>query len=175
MSRKLLGFSMSKYSNEFKLIIVNEWLVGQNGLKKLAKKYNIPTFRSIVEWRDEYLVTGSIGSKSHKSYSPEFKITVLNYLETHSQSEASRYFAVFPSTTIANWLRTYRKFGYNGLKPKPKGRQPTMGRKRIHPLTPEQQELTDLKQENYQLKMKVAILEKLKALVDQRTEKNKRQ
>ncbi|OQJ74583.1 hypothetical protein BMS83_09530, partial [Leuconostoc pseudomesenteroides] len=58
---------MSKYSNEFKLIIVNEWLVGQNGLKKLAKKYNIPTFRSIVEWRDEYLVTGSIGSKSHKS------------------------------------------------------------------------------------------------------------
>ena len=86
-----------------------------------------------------------------------------------------RYFAVFPSTTIANWLRTYRKFGYNGLKPKPKGRQPTMGRKRIHPLTPEQQELADLKQENYQLKMKVAILEKLKALVDQRTEKNKRQ
>ncbi|CCJ66243.1 hypothetical protein Q5C_09425 [Leuconostoc pseudomesenteroides 4882] len=50
-----------------------------------------------------------------------------------------------------------------------------MGRKRIHPLTPEQQELADLKQENYQLKMKVAILEKLKALVDQRTEKNKRQ
>ncbi|OQJ70090.1 transposase, partial [Leuconostoc pseudomesenteroides] len=45
----------------------------------------------------------------------------------------------------------------------------------FHPLTPEQQELADLKQENYQLKMKVAILEKLKALVDQRTEKNKRQ
>lgn len=50
-----------------------------------------------------------------------------------------------------------------------------MGRKRIHLLTPEQQELADLKQENYQLKMKVAILEKLKALLDQRTEKNKRQ
>ncbi|MEX0380693.1 hypothetical protein AB3K25_05260 [Leuconostoc sp. MS02] len=50
-----------------------------------------------------------------------------------------------------------------------------MGRKHIQPLTPEQQELADLKQENYQLKMKVAILEKLKALVDQRTEKNKRQ
>lgn len=50
-----------------------------------------------------------------------------------------------------------------------------MGRKRIHPLTPEQQELADLKQENYQLKRKVAIFETLKALVDQRTEKNKRQ
>ena len=74
---------MSKYSNEFKLIIVNEWLVGQNGLKKLAKKNNIPSFRSIVKWHDEYLVTGSIGSNSHKSYSPDFKMTVLNYLETH--------------------------------------------------------------------------------------------
>lgn len=61
------------------------------------------------------------------------------------------------------------------VKPKPKGRQPTMGRKRIHPLTPEQQELADLKQENYQLKMENAVLKKLKALVDQRTEKNKRQ
>lgn len=166
---------MSKYSNEFKLMVVKEWLSGQNSLTELVKKYAINNDHAIREWRDEYLVTGSIGSKSHKFYSPEFKITVLNYLETHSQSEAARYFAVFPSTTIANWLRTYRKFGYNGLKPKPKGRQPTMGRKRIHPLTPEQQELADLKQENYQLKMKVAILEKLKALVDQRTEKNKRQ
>ena len=103
---------MSKYSNEFKLMIVNERLVGQNGLKKLAKKYNIPSFRSIVQWRDEYLVTGSIGSNSHKSYLADFKMAVLNYLEKHSQSEAARYFAVFPSTTIANWLSTYRKFGY---------------------------------------------------------------
>jgi len=54
-------------------------------------------------------------------------------------------------------IRLLSRYG-NGLKPKPKGRQPTMGRKRIHPLTPEQQELADLRQENYQLKMKVAIL-----------------
>ncbi|ADG40675.1 hypothetical protein LKI_05670 [Leuconostoc kimchii IMSNU 11154] len=33
-----------------------------------------------------------------------------------------------------------------------------MGRKRIQPLTPEQQELADLKQENYQLKMENAVL-----------------
>ncbi|WP_224143490.1 helix-turn-helix domain-containing protein, partial [Leuconostoc gasicomitatum] len=173
--RKLLGFSMSKYSNEFKLMVVKEWLSGQNSLIELVKKYAINNDHAIREWRDEYLVTGSIGFKNQKTYSADFKMTVLNYLETHSQSEAARYFAVFPSTTIANWLRTYRKFGYNGLKPKPKGRQPTMGRKRIHPLTPEQQELADLKQENHQLEMENAVLKKLKALVDQRTEKNKRQ
>lgn len=89
-------------------------------------------------------------------------MTVLNYLETHSHSETARHFAVFPGTTIANWLRAYRIFGYTGLKSKPKSRQPIMGRKRIHPLTLEQQEPADLKQENYQLRM------------DQRTEKNKR-
>ena len=33
-----------------------------------------------------------------------------------------------------------------------------MGRKRIRPLTPEQQELADLKQENYQLSMENAVL-----------------
>ena len=149
---------MSKYSNEFKLMVVKEWLSGQNSLPELVKKYAINNDHAIREWRDEYLVTDSIGSKNHKSYSPEFKMTVLNYLETHSHSEAARHFAVFPSTTIGNWLRSYRIFGYNGLKPKPKGRQRTMGRKRIHPLTPEQQELADLKQENHQLEMENAVL-----------------
>ncbi|CAM3212217.1 helix-turn-helix domain-containing protein [Leuconostoc rapi] len=167
---------MSKYSNEFKLMVVKEWLSGGTmGTPALAKKYTISSPALLAQWRDEYLITGSIGSKNNKFYSPDFKITVLNYLKTHSLSEAACHFAIFPSTTIANWLRAYRIFGYTGLKPKPKGRPPTMGRKRIHPLTPAQQELADLKQENYQLKMKVAILEKLKALVDQRTEKNKRQ
>ena len=167
---------MSKYSNEFKLMVVKTWLSGAKSSTELVKKYGIGSHHMIHEWRDEYFVTGSIGSTNYKTYTPEFKIKVINYyfLE-HSYSETACHFAVFPSTTIANWLRTYRKFGYNGLKPKPKGRQPTMGRKRIQPLTPEQQELADLKQENYQLKMKVAILEKLKALVAQRTEKNKRQ
>ncbi|WP_224148107.1 hypothetical protein [Leuconostoc gelidum] len=36
-------------------------------------------------------------------------MAVLNYLETHSLSQSARHFAVFPSTTIANWLRI---FGY---------------------------------------------------------------
>ncbi|ADG40674.1 MULTISPECIES: helix-turn-helix domain-containing protein [Leuconostoc] len=57
-------------------------------------------------------MAGSIGFQNQKTYSPDFKMTVLSYLETHSQSEAARYFAVFPSTTSANWLRMYRKFGY---------------------------------------------------------------
>lgn len=156
-------------------MVVKEWLAGVMGKHTLAKKFKVSSPALLTRWRDEYEITGSIGSTHQKTYSPEFKLTVLNYLETHSQYETSRHFAVFPSTTIANWLRTYRIFGYNGLKPKPKGRPPTMGRKRIHPLTPEQQELADLKQENYQLKMENAVLKKLKALVDQRTEKNKRQ
>lgn len=49
-----------------------------------------------------------------------------------------------------------------------------MACKHIHPLTPEQKEIAYLKQKNYKLKMEVKLLEKLKALVDQQTEKNKR-
>lgn len=32
---------MSKYSNEFKLMVVKEWLSGQNSLTELVKKYAI--------------------------------------------------------------------------------------------------------------------------------------
>ncbi|CBL92465.1 hypothetical protein GCM10025878_00550 [Leuconostoc gasicomitatum] len=150
---------MSKYSNEFKLMVVKEWLSGAKGSTELVQKYGIGSDYMIREWRDEYFLTGSIGSTNHKTYTPEFKMQVINYyLSGHSCSETSRHFAVFPGTTIANWLSAYRIFGYNGLKPKPKGRQPTMGRKRIRPLTPEQQELADLKQENYQLSMENAVL-----------------
>ncbi|MDI6552644.1 transposase [Leuconostoc falkenbergense] len=103
---------MSKYSNEFKLKVVKEWLSGQTSLDALVKKYFLSDNSTIREWRDEYLVTGSIGSTGHRVYSPEFKISTLNYLETHSRSETARHFAIFPSTTIANWLSKYRKFGY---------------------------------------------------------------
>ena len=140
-------------------MVVKEWLSGAKGSTELVQKYGIGSDYMIREWRDEYFLTGSIGSTNHKTYTPEFKMQVINYyLSGHSCSETSRHFAVFPGTTIANWLSAYRIFGYNGLKPKPKGRQPTMGRKRIRPLTPEQQELADLKQENYQLSMENAVL-----------------
>ncbi|WP_089896547.1 helix-turn-helix domain-containing protein, partial [Leuconostoc inhae] len=121
---------MSKYSYEFKLMVVKEWLSGAKGSTELVQKYGIGSDYMIREWRDEYFLTGSIGSTNHKTYTPEFKMQVINYyLSGHSCSETSRHFAVFPGTTIANWLSAYRIFGYNGLKPKPKGRQPTMGRK----------------------------------------------
>ncbi|MDN2450508.1 transposase, partial [Leuconostoc sp. UCMA20149] len=77
---------MSKYSNAFKLTVVKEWLSGQTGLRTLIKKYDIKSNQAISEWRDEFLITGSIGSKNHRVYSPEFKMTVLNYRVTHSQT-----------------------------------------------------------------------------------------
>lgn len=105
---------MSKYSNEFKLMVIKEYLSGTIGQAALTKKYKIATPALLARWHDEYLMTGSIGATGHRIYSPEFKMAVLNYLdlETHSHSVAARHFAVFPSTTIVNWLRTYRKFGY---------------------------------------------------------------
>ncbi|WP_223321794.1 transposase [Leuconostoc mesenteroides] len=103
---------MSKYSNEFKLMIIKEYLSGTIGQAALTKKYKIATFALLARWHDEYLVTGSIGATGHRIYSPEFEMVVLNYLETHSHSETARHFAVFPSTTIGNWLSAYRKFGH---------------------------------------------------------------
>lgn len=93
---------MSKYANKFKIIVVKEWLSATMGEAALAKKYKILSPALLEQWPNEYLMTGLIGSKNNKSYSPNFKMTVLNYLETHSLSEESLDFAIFPRTTIAN-------------------------------------------------------------------------
>ncbi len=45
---------MAKYSDEFKLKVVKEYLTGKIGLKRLAKKYSIPSTTAIRTWEAAY-------------------------------------------------------------------------------------------------------------------------
>ncbi|HCJ96886.1 MAG TPA: hypothetical protein DHV76_07535 [Ruminococcaceae bacterium] len=42
-----VGFFMAKYSYEFKLKVVHEYINGEGGYKCLAKKHNIPSYTQI--------------------------------------------------------------------------------------------------------------------------------
>ncbi|WP_416337259.1 transposase [Enterococcus thailandicus] len=67
---------------------------------------------------------------------------------------------------IANWLRTYRKLGIDGLF-KQKGRPPIMPKKKpneTHPLPCEQSQLDKLEKENRMLKIENAYLKELRRL-----------
>ncbi|EPN5973905.1 IS3 family transposase, partial [Enterococcus faecalis] len=67
---------------------------------------------------------------------------------------------------IANWLRTYQKFGIEGLS-KQKGRPPTMSKKKRNepqPLPSERSQVEKLEKENRMLKIENAYLKELRRL-----------
>lgn len=80
---------MTKYSDEFKLKIVKEYLDGPLGYKLLAKKNNKPSESNIRSWVKAYQAFGLEGLQKKRSkqiYSVQFKLDVLNFLETTGAS-----------------------------------------------------------------------------------------
>ena len=75
----ILGvFYMVKYSEEFKLKIIKEYLKGSLGYKLLAKKYQIPHESSIKSWVRNYKEYGLTGISTRPSpvvYTVQFKLT----------------------------------------------------------------------------------------------------
>ena len=66
------GLLMAKYSAEFKLNIVKEYLNGHLGFKTLAKKHNIANSNLIMDWVRNYHTMGDEGlqrSRKNKTYS----------------------------------------------------------------------------------------------------------
>lgn len=51
-----------KYSDEFKLQVVKEYLTGDLGCRLLAKKYNLPSKNYIFHWRDQLIKKGLLDS-----------------------------------------------------------------------------------------------------------------
>lgn len=116
---------MAKYSPEFKLRIVNEYLQATLGYRSLAKKYQIPSQSQIETWVRQYKQEGKNGlqPKEKQVYTGEFKLNVLNYIKTTgaSYSQTAIHFGISDIGTIANWNATFLKGGVEALL-KPKGR-----------------------------------------------------
>ncbi|WP_170140761.1 helix-turn-helix domain-containing protein [Oceanobacillus arenosus] len=62
---------MAKYSEEFKMKIVTEYLQGNFGYVSLAKKYNISSTNRIYEWVRAYKSQGMDGLKRRKTKKDE--------------------------------------------------------------------------------------------------------
>ena len=124
---------MAKYSTEFKIKLVKEYLEGKIGYRELAKKYNIPNKCAIQTWVSAYKSQGYDGlkvSRRNNNYSLEFKLNVVNlYLtgEMSYQSLANNLKINNPSI-ITRWVNEYRKKGIEGLKPKKRGRPSKMAK-----------------------------------------------
>lgn len=159
---------MAKYSDEFKLTIVEEYLKGPLGYKLLAKKYDLPDHTSIQNWTKAYKSFGKEGlyrKHTKKVYTVQFKLNVLNFKKQTGASyrDIAIEFNMNNPSLIANWNKTFITKGIEGLKSK--GR-PSMSRNENLKQSKQDKEISReklLEREIEQLRLEVAYLKKLKA------------
>lgn len=102
-----------------------------------------------------------VGLPMNRAFPFEIKREVVRrFLAGETKVALAQEFGVASPATVAAWVRIYRREGEDGLRPKPKGRPP----RDPEAPAPELTELERLQQENEYLRVKVAYLEKLKAL-----------
>ncbi|MFD1707009.1 helix-turn-helix domain-containing protein [Siminovitchia sediminis] len=161
---------MAKYSDEFKLKVVKEYLEGPLGYKLLAKKYGIPSKAPIERWVKSYKVFGLEGIRTRRSkevYSVQFKPSVLNFMKETGASyqDTAIEFKMNNPSLIANWNRIFLEEGIEGFVAKPKGRTPMSKNKKPKTLKQEKalSREEQLERENELLRLENAYLKKLKA------------
>ena len=167
---------MLKYTKEFKIKLVLEYLSGESGgYENVAKKYNVP-YSTLRNWVDKYNSGGfdNLTKKlKNNKFTSEFKLSVIQYRQINNISfrQTAEHFNISNGSIICNWQRAYRQRGLSGLEDnrgKPK-KNMTKSNKKSKLNTPinesEREELIRLREENRLLKMKIIYEKKLQALL----------
>ena len=162
---------MAKLTYEDKKEIVRLYDEEHLGCSSIAKKYNVTqsTVQKIVQ---KYHIHGEESLRKHKnkSYSPEFKMDVINRA---LNGEAKFSLAIeynITETQINSWLKNYEELGYDGLVNKTRGRPPAMKKESKKPIDPNDKDaiIREKDARIEELEAEVAALKKLRALVLQR-------
>ena len=178
---------MPKYTKEFKIKLVLEYLSGESGgLKSIAKIYNIPK-NTLELWINQYKSKGvdSLSKKlKNNKFTSEFKLSVIQYRQINNTSlrETAERFNLVNGSMVYRWEKAYRERGLSGLednRERPK-KDMTKSNKKPKNNTPinesEREELIRLREENRLLKMKIIYEKKLQALLlEEEAEARKRQ
>lgn len=125
---------MAKYSYEFKLKVVQEYLNGEGSCNYLCNKYNISAHSRLQEWVAVYKKFGNYGlthSRKNSNYSFQFKLHMVElYLSSEvSYQELALSQGICTPTSLAKWVNDFRNSGPDALRPKKKGRKKTLGTK----------------------------------------------
>ena len=178
---------MPKYTKEFKIKLVMEYLSGESGGSPMvAKKYGIPE-SSLQNWIIKYQSGGfdNLSKKQNKDkFTSEFKLSVIQYRQINNISfrQTAEHFNISNKSIICNRERAYRQRGLSGLEDN-RGRprkNMTKLNKKSKLNTPinesEREELIRLREENRLLKMKIIYEKKLQALLlEEEAEARKKQ
>ena len=163
---------MSKYTTQFKLSVVQQYLVGEAGIKTIASKNSIDQamFRRWVALFRQHGESGLTPKYSH--YDAAFKLSVLQHMwDNHlSQKETAAYFAIRSPGCLTQWATQYRAGGIAALEPAAKGRKKspmpaTENNATPAPIDDETRSREELIAENQRLRLEVAYIKKYNALV----------
>ena len=157
----------AKYSEEFKLKVVQEYLNGPFGYRLIAKKYAPLGPSQVRRWVSAYKAFGRSGlavKKKDQVYSVQFKLNVLNFMKQTGASlqETAIQFNLNDPNLVSKWKVKFSKEGIEGLK-RAKG-WPTMPKN----TNTTNQEKTKSREEQLErevelLRLEVAYLKKLRA------------
>jgi transposase len=166
---------MTKYTEQFKLEVVRDYLAaGSAGLRAVAQRYGIPSHFTVRKWVLAYQVHGNVGqSRGPSQYSAQFKLSVLRDMwDNHlSMVQTAVKFDIRDHGMVGKWERAYREGGVEALAPRPRGKPKPMATpapKPDSPIDDEKRSREDLLAEVNYLRMELAYLKKLQALVQAR-------
>ena len=138
-------------------------------IKCIHKKYGIG--RTLLErmWK-AYQSEGesALGKKKYVHASPSFRLKVIrDYEENHLTLVEAMSKYDLSESALYQWRKKYHSGGIEALNADGRGRPPGMGRPKKK--TAEQMtELERLQKENQELKTELALLKKVRALVEER-------
>lgn len=112
----------------------------------------------------------------NRIYSKEFKLKIINevLIHDHGLNATALKYVLSSNCMLTNWIKSYKETGYTKVN-KPKGRQPKMTKKPVKKkhLT-ENEKMKELVEELEYLRAENAVLKKLRVVVEQRKELQKK-
>lgn len=107
-----------KHTEQFKLAVVQHYLDGEGGFKKVAEHYGLSA-ALLRSWVARYQLHGNDGLSPRKRghYTPEFKLSVLQHMWDNGLSyrQTAAVFNLPNSSRIGGWERRYQSGGPDNL------------------------------------------------------------
>lgn len=148
--------------------MIQDYLDGLGGYKKLAQNYGLPTKSIILQWLNVYECYDFKGLKrkrKKRTYSREFKLNAVeNYLSKEiSYREAANHLDIDAPTLLTAWVLKYNKYGTNAFRNNGK-RQTIEIMLKAHPSKIESQRIRELEIQLRRAQVEIDCLKALRRL-----------
>ena len=163
---------MAKYSEQFKLTLVKEYLDGKLSYRRLAEKNELPasTLRGWVRIYENFGAKKLVNKEQkQRTYSVQFKLDVLSFMKRTGASvtDTALQFGIKNASIVSRWRKTFLESNSEALN-KQRGLLPMSDKAKMNRINKqsnnkEMKSIEQLERENELLRLEVSYLKKLRA------------